>query len=143
MKNYSENYSRLFTALHHCNIRALDYEAVKKFYTEGLGLVCPYEWEEPGIMCCLIEIAEGQFIEIFSNLTGEPLPDGVVNHFALKTTDIEEAVKKAVAAGATLEGGPKTNETVMPKSTVQLKIAFLKTPNGEIIELVESGQAFF
>jgi glyoxylase I family protein len=122
---------------HHVAIRVGNFEATLKFYTEGLGFREAFGWGEGNKRAALLDTGDGNYIEVFAGGTDEQKPEGAFLHVAFRTDDVDAAVEAAVAAGAEV--------TVQPKDVVlgnnpptPVRIAFIKGPDGEIIEFFQS-----
>lgn len=122
---------------HHVALRANDFEATVKFYTEGLGFTEKNSWGEGDKRIVLLDTGDGNYMEVFAGGSGEPKPEGSYFHVAFRSNDVDKAVAAAVAAGATV--------TVEPKDVVlgnhpptPVRIAFVKGLNGEILEFFQS-----
>ena len=123
---------------HHLCIRAKDYNVSKKFYTEVLGAKCYAEWKHwKDFMACMMELNDGGIIEMLGS--GEDaLPQnfesisGCFIHLALHVEDVEKAVAKAIACGATPKGEIKIND--IPS---RMQIGAVNGPSGEIIEFLK------
>jgi glyoxylase I family protein len=75
-------------------------------------------------------------MEIFAGGSGEPKPEGAFFHVAFRTDNVVNAVEVAVAAGATVTVNPK-DATLGRDPSIPVKIAFVKGPDGEIIEFFQ------
>ena len=121
---------------HHIALRAYDFEATLKFYSEGLGFKRAYGWGEGDQRAAMLDTGDGNYLEVFAGGKrphGEDPPEGALLHFALRVADTDAAFARAVAAGA--------RPTVEPKSVpidgdrpLTFRIAFCKGLDGEIIE---------
>ena len=125
---------------HHVAIRTAQWEKSLQFYTQGLGFNLRAEWGEEPRRACLLDTGDGNYLEIFEREAIEGgASDGraAIMHFAFRADDCEAAVEKARAAGAVVTVEPKVPQ---PFTTLGLKtkIAFIKGPDGEIVEFFES-----
>lgn len=122
---------------HHVALRANDFEATVKFYTEGLGFELRQAWGESDKRIVLLDTGDGNYLEVFAGGSGEPKPEGCYFHVAFRTDNVDAAVEVAVAAGAEVTVAPKDAVLGnMPPTPV--RIAFVKGLNGEIIEFFQS-----
>ncbi|MNY15133.1 Glyoxalase-like domain protein [compost metagenome] len=122
---------------HHVALRANDFDATVKFYTEGLGFVEKNNWGEGDKRAVLLDSGDGNYMEVFAGGSGEPQPEGYFFHVAFRSDNVDAAVEVAVAAGAIVTVAPKdTILGVNPPTPV--RIAFVKGLNGEIIEFFQS-----
>jgi len=122
--------------LHHIAMRANDYDASFKFYTEGLGMKRAYGWGEGDNRACMLDLGDGNYLELFSGgkgVPGEDVPDGSFLHLALRTHDVDGMFARALAAGAVPTTEPKDVPIEGDKPLV-FRIAFCKGLNGEILE---------
>lgn len=122
---------------HHVALRAFDFEATVKFYTEGLGFVQVQAWGEGVKRAVLLDTGDGNYLEIFAGGNGEPKPEGYFFHIALRTDNVDQAVETAVAAGAVVTVAPK--DAVLGNTPpTPVRLAFVEGPNGESIEFMTS-----
>jgi glyoxylase I family protein len=125
---------------HHVAIRASDFEATVKFYTEGLGFRRRYGWGEGDKRAIMLDTGDGNYLEVFAGgkrPTGEEPPEGAILHFALRVADTNTAFAKAVAAGARPTMEPK-DVPIEGDYPVTFRIAFVKGPDGEVIEFFQN-----
>lgn len=120
----------LIKGVHHvcmkcCN--AEEFDKVQRFYGETLGLPKVREWPA-GVMFDL----GGSLLEVFSNGT-ETLPQGVWQHIALATEDVDACVEAVSAAGYEITTAPK-DIVVASQPPLPARIAFCIGPMGEEIE---------
>src|SRR4051812_29340594 len=137
---------------HHVAIRAGDFDATIKFYNEGLGCTVRYEFSVPGRIdrAAFLDAGDGRFVEVFgpaSTVQAEGRPrrpdeertEGALLHFCLRVADTEAAYAKALAAGAVSRVAPVARQ-LSQDPLVEVRIAFVTGPNGEVIELMQSEQ---
>ena len=125
---------------HHVAIRTARWDESIRFYTEGLGFNQKITWGEAPRRAVMLDTGDGNYLEIFERDAIEGGPDddrASILHFALRADDCEAAVERARAAGAEVTLEPKVPEpfTLLGLKT---KIAFIKGPDGEIVEFFES-----
>lgn len=122
---------------HHLSMRVRDLDASIKFYTEGLGFVERFSWGKASQKTVLLDTGDGNFFELSQ---GDPDPsvygDGVFHHIALRTDDCDDALEAARVAGADVTMEPR-DVTISTEPPLQIRIAFLKGPDGEVIELFQ------
>ena len=120
----------LIKGVHHVCMKcstAEQFAEVQKFYGTVLGLPVVRSWPV-GIMFDL----GGNLLEVFSNGT-EDLPQGVWQHIALATDDVDACVKAVSEAGYAITVAPK-DIVVASQPPVPARIAFCVGPMGEEIE---------
>lgn len=122
---------------HHVALRANDFEATVKFYTEGLGFTPTNSWGEGDKRIILLDTGDGNYIEVFAGGSGDVQPEGSYFHVAFRSEDIDKAVQAAVAAGAVVTIEPK-DAVLGNNPPTPVRIAFVKGLNGEIIEFFQS-----
>jgi glyoxylase I family protein len=134
---------------HHIAIRAYDFDASLRFYTEGLGFKRVYGWGEDGrgkgekdSRAALLDTGDGNYLELFGGGTrshGSAPPEEVVLHFALRTVDTDKALERARAAGATVTTEPKSVVPAHAEEPAQtFRIAFVRGLDGELIEFFQN-----
>ncbi|RTE06740.1 VOC family protein [Paenibacillus whitsoniae] len=122
---------------HHVALRANDFEATVKFYTEGLGFQQVQAWGEGDKRIVLLDTGDGNYLEVFAGGNGEPKPEGYYFHVAFRTNNVDQAVETAVAAGAVVTVAPK-NAVLGNTPPTPVRIAFVQGLNGEILEFFQS-----
>lgn len=122
---------------HHLALRANDFEATVKFYTEGLGFTVKTSWGEGDKRIILLDSGDGNYMEVFAGGKGEEKPDGSYFHVAFRSNDVDKAVAAAVAAGAVVTVEPK-DAVLGSNPSTPVRIAFVKGLNGEILEFFQS-----
>ena len=123
---------------HHLALRARDFDASVKFYTEGLGFVPRINWGEGDGRAVMLDTGDGSYLEIFAGGADEPKPEGAVLHFALRTSDCDTAIERARAAGAEVTVEAKDVEIPSRPEPLPVRIAFCKGPDGEVIEFFQN-----
>ena len=137
---------------HHVAIRAIDFDATVKFYTEGLGFRIHFPFSVPGRIdrAAFLDAGDGRFVEIFGHTStvqsegrrrrpDEDRTEGALLHFCLRVADTDAAYARAIACGANPRVEPLSRQ-LSADPLVQVRIAFVTGPNGEVIELMQSGQ---
>jgi glyoxylase I family protein len=123
---------------HHLAFRAYDFDKTLAFYEEGLGFERAYGWGEPGSRAAMLGLGDGNYLEVFEG--GEQLkevPDGVLMHYAVRVADAEAAYARALSAGAGSQTPPMTVD-IAGDRTVQVRIAFVRGLDGEVIEFFQN-----
>ena len=128
----------LISGFHHVAIRVHDWDAAVKFYKEALGFVEKIRWGEGPKRAIMLDTGDGNYVEIFTNVDAGDRPEGPIIHFALRTNDVDAAIARCRAAGAKVTVEPKDH--VIPSTPFQtpVRLAFCKTPSGEVIEFFDN-----
>ncbi len=137
---------------HHVAIRAIDFDATIRFYTEGLGFRVHFPFSVPGRIdrAAFLDAGDGRYVEVFGQEStvqsegrrrapGEEATEGALLHFCLRTTDVDTSYARAIATGATSRVEPVTRRLSEDPLT-EVRIAFVTGPNGEVIEFLKSDQ---
>ncbi len=137
---------------HHVAIRAVDFDETIRFYTEGLGFTVHYRFAVPERIdrAAFLDAGDGRFIEVFGQgstvqaegrrrFPNEDPTEGAVLHFCLRVADVEASYARALAAGAMSRVAPRTAQ-LGADPPVEVRIAFVAGPNGEVIEFLRSEQ---
>ena len=138
--------------LHHVAIRAVDFDETIRFYTEGLGFRVHFPFSIPGRIdrAAFLDAGDGHFVEVFGpgstvqaegrkREPHEERTEGALLHFCLRVADTDAAYAKALAAGAVSRVEPVTR-LLGEDPLVEVRIAFITGPNGEVIEFMQSEQ---
>lgn len=132
---------------HHVAIAARDFDRSVRFYTDVLDMTPKMAWGEPPKRAVMLDTGDGNYIELFERPNQPPVPPGVeghILHFALRTADTAAALKRAADAGCEVHIATKTvpiQNTVRGRGTpdvVPITIAFVKGPDGELIEFFQN-----
>ena len=137
---------------HHVAIRAIDFDATVKFYVEGLGFRLHFPFSIPGRInrAAFLDAGDGRFVEIFDaestvqsegrrRRANEETTEGALLHFCLRAENTDASYARAIAAGAKSRIEPVTRRT-SNNPVVDVRIAFVTGPNGEVIEFLQSAQ---
>jgi len=84
---------------HHVALRAADFDASIKFYTEVLGFRSGTTWGEVNGRAIMLDGGNGNFIEVFAGGTPGPKPEGALLHLALNADDVDGTFARARDAG--------------------------------------------
>lgn len=120
----------MIQGLHHISMKTqndAEYAKVRAFYTEVIGLSVVKECDA----CTLLDTGAG-LVEIFRNGT-EPMPQGVIRHFAFAVPDPDACIETVRAAGFPVLVEPKDVQ-IGGDAAFPARIAFCIGPLGEQIE---------
>ena len=86
-----------------------------------------------------MDTGDGNYFEISQGDPNHSITEGVFRHLALRVDDCKVAIELARNAGAevTMEARDVTLSSDPP---MQIRIAFFKGPDGELVELFENDQ---
>ena len=137
---------------HHVAIRAVDFDETIAFYTDGLGFRMHFPFSIPGRIdrAAFLDAGDGRFVEVFGQGSAvqaegrrrfrwEDRTEGALPHFCLKVVDTDASYARALAAGAISRVEPVTRR-LGEDPPVEVRIAFVGGPNGEVIEFMQSEQ---
>lgn len=124
---------------HHVSMRVRDLEKTIRFYSEGLGFVPRFSWGQRPRRTVLLDTGDGNYFEVSQGDPSQVYGEGIFRHLALRVDDCDAAVEAARAAGAEVTVEPK-DVTLSSEPPLQLRIAFFKGPDGEVIELFQNDQ---
>ncbi|MDP4127298.1 MAG: VOC family protein [Bacillota bacterium] len=120
----------LFVGVEHIGIKALDLEKAVRFYTEVLGFKFMYRMKPGEVELVFLDLG-GTVVELVEVVDGQRFEDGVVNHLALKVSDIFKAIEHL-----------QTHQVEMT-STEPMALGegrynfFFRGPSGEKLELFQ------
>src|ERR1700681_1619255 len=130
--------------LHHVAIRAVDFDETIRFYTEVVGFNVHYRFSLPERIdrAAFLDAGDGRFVEVFGQGStvqaegrrrqpNEEPTEGALLHFCLRVADVDASYTTALAAGTRQLGS---------EPLVEVRIAFVTGPNGEVIEFLQSDQ---
>lgn len=100
----------MVTGIHHVSFKCQKSEQLKKviaFYTETLGMAIARQWgpDWANPIGVMFDTGNG-IIEVFSNAEND-LQQGVIRHFALAVTDVDELADRIEKAGYEVFVKPK------------------------------------
>ncbi|UCM88171.1 VOC family protein [Streptomyces marincola] len=140
------------TTLMHVAVMCPDIDASLRFYQEGLGFTRRYEFTESATRegqvvyrgrGIYVELEGHAYVELFpGGRPGVTSEDGPLAHIALIVPDVDEAYRSSLRAGGLPHGlGDWTGEpmslTLNGSPEVDVRVAFVRGPAGELIELYE------
>lgn len=146
--------------LHHIGLFSRNLDATLRFYVDGLGFTRSYGWNGalgeqaseqfnfvlPGVM---LDAGDGNYFEVFPRDPSSPESEPVfpLNHIALRTADIDAAYQRALQHGGrshafhlpekSWDGAPLI-VTMHGAPERVARIAFVRGPDGELIEFFEN-----
>ena len=124
---------------HHVSIRVKDLDKSIKFYSEGLGFTERFSWGQPPRRTVLMDTGDGNYFELSQGDPNQSYGEGVFRHIALRVDDCRAALEQARSAGAEVTVEPR-DATLSSDLPLQIRVAFFKGPDGELIELFENDQ---
>jgi len=126
---------------HHVAIKARDWPAVCRFYTEVLGFREKLAWTVgEGRRAATLDTGDGNYLEIFEDPDYAPAANGANLHLALRTADTDATLARVHAAGMKVTMEPR-DATIQPTNgfgPVPIRIAFFEGPAGEVVELFQN-----
>jgi glyoxylase I family protein len=125
---------------HHLCLKTRDWDRTLRFYQETLGFTLKIAWRQAPQRAVMLDTGDGNYLEVFEDLTYEPSLNGVMIHFALRTTRLDEVTERVRATGAKITMEPKdvTIATTNDSGPVPIRISFCEGPGGEIIEFFQN-----
>ena len=121
---------------HHVAIKVKDFDATVRFYKDALGLKERLAWGEGDGRAVMLDAGNDNCIEVFAGGKSASA-EGTIVHFALRAADCDAALNRAKAAGATVTMEPKTVEIAAKTGPHSVRIAFVRTPGGEVVEFFQ------
>lgn len=131
----------MVTGFHHVSVKTREWDRTMRFYTELLGCVTKVAWRAAPARAAMLQIpGAGCYVEVFEDMAFQPVPNGSIGHFALRTDDVDAMAEKVRAFGAPITVEPKS--VTIPNTTelgpVPVRIFFCEGPNGEVIEFMQN-----
>ena len=121
---------------HHMALYASDFDKSLAFY-QKLGMSVYTAWGEGDNRIALLDTGDGTMVELFAKPGREMASEGRFQHLALHVENVEDALQKALAAGA----APRMPVTVMDLDAhprkITIQIAFVYGPDGEVVEFIK------
>ena len=126
----------LISGIHHvalkCNGMA-EFAKTLDFYQNTLGLESVRSCGEGDTAGAMLSTGDG-LLEIFAS--GEPLPQGTIRHFALRTDRVDDCIAAVRKAGYAITVEPK-DIVIASDPPFPARIAFCIGPVGEEIEFFQ------
>ncbi len=123
---------------HHVAVKVHDFDAAVRFYTEGLGLVKKIAWGEGDQRAVMLDTGDGNYLEIFAGGEVATPSEARMLHFALRSSDCDAAHALAIEHGAVERMAPKDVNIAADVGTVPVRISFVVSPTGEVIEFFQN-----
>ncbi len=121
---------------HHVSMKVKDLNKSIKFYSEGLGFVERFSWGKDPKRTILMDTGDGNYFEISQGDSNQSFVEGVFRHLALRVDDCKAALELARNAGAEIT--MEARDVILSTDPLlQIRIAFFKGPDGELVELFE------
>jgi glyoxylase I family protein len=127
----------MYKGFHHVAIKVKDFDASYKFYTEELGCEPKIFWGEGDGRAVMLHIGNGCMIELFAGGPAEQ-PEGLWMHLAIKVDNSDEALARALKAGAVQTMPPTTIDIPSTPTVATVRISFCTGLDGEILEFFQS-----
>ncbi len=137
---------------HHVAVRAIDFDATLRFYVEGLGFRVHFPFSVTGRIdrAAFLDAGDGRYVEVFGQGSqiqsegrrrhpDEERTEGALLHFCLRAADTDASYARAISAGGVSRVEPVTRR-LSEDPVVEVRIAFVTGPNGEVIEFLQSAQ---
>ena len=118
---------------HHIGLKAADFEKSRAFYT-ALGMKEVVSWGEGERRITMLDLGNGDRIELFASGGDEYSANGKWIHFAMTVEDVDAAYEHALSVGALPMTPPKTVDLDSTPMKISIRIAFVYGPDGEQLE---------
>ena len=118
--------------MHHIALKptAEQYSSVVELYTKVLGMEVTKSWGDPNMPCLMVSCGDNSCLEIIPEKEMSQ-KGGALNHLALATDKVDEAIARVREAGYEIAIEP--NDMELAGSPI--RIAFFWGPMNEYIEL--------
>jgi glyoxylase I family protein len=123
---------------HHVAIKVRDFDASLRFYTQALGFKEKIRWGEGDGRAVMLDVGDGNYLELFAGGPKDPKPEGAWMHVAFRAANTDAALARARAAGVQVTMEPANITIPASPGPVPIRIAFCKGPDGEIIEFFQN-----
>jgi catechol 2,3-dioxygenase-like lactoylglutathione lyase family enzyme len=122
---------------HHIALRARDFDRSFAFYTEKLGFKLAHQWGEGEGRIALLDIGDGNYIELFASKPGQTPPEGgevpapwPFFHLAIRSSNVDADIEHVRALGCPITVEPKS----VPVNGKTIRVGFFLGPDGEVLE---------
>src|SRR5450759_6010710 len=92
---------------HHVCIKTAQWDATLRFYCDTLGCTEKIAWRTAPERAVMLDVGDGNYLDVFEDLAYCAAPNGAVLHFALRTTRLDDVAARVRAAGRKLPMEPK------------------------------------
>ena len=120
----------LFMGVEHIGIKASDLEKAIQFYIQVLGFEYLYRIKPGDVELVFLELG-GTVVELVEVVDGSRYEDGVVNHLAIRVSDISKAIEHLKAQQVELSS---SEPMALGEGRYNF---FFRGPNGERLELYQ------
>lgn len=134
MSNIGKNKKIPGLGFHHIALKVKDFEKSLDFYTNGLGMTPVVAWGEGEKRIQMLDLGNGDILELFAGGTDDLDAVGNWQHFAMSVEDVDAAYATALAAGALPHIEPKTVPLDSTPYKMSIRIAFVKGPDDVQLE---------
>ena len=123
---------------HHIALRVRDFDQSLVFYTEGLGFTLGHQWGEGAGRIALLDIGDGNYVELFASTPEQALPKadeahGQFFHVALRSDDVDADIAHVRSLGCPITVEPKSVEV----NGKTIRVGFFLGPDGEVLEFFQ------
>lgn len=118
---------------HHIGLKAADFEKSRAFYL-ALGMREVVSWGEGDERITMLDLGNGDRIEIFASGGDRYSASGKWIHFAMTVEDVDAAYAHALSVGALPMMPPKTVDLDSTPTRMSIRVAFVYGPDGEELE---------
>ncbi|MDD3242800.1 MAG: VOC family protein [Eubacteriales bacterium] len=119
--------------INHIGIIATDYDKSFHFYTEVLGMTPTISFRKDDKGFAMLDMGNNNAIELFCGGTVKGVQN-MFKHLALEVDDSAAMYEKCVAAGCESEEAPHD----INMGGKDIRISFVKGPDGEILEFYQA-----
>lgn len=119
---------------HHIGLKVKDFEKSYDFYVNGLGMKPYITWGEGNSRIQMLDIGNGDILELFAGGSEELDRENVWQHLALCVDDVDAAFNAALKAGAVSHIEPKTVVFNSTPKNATARLAFVRGLDNEQIE---------
>lgn len=117
----------------HMAVGATDFDKSMAFY-QALGCKLYTQWGEGDDRIALLDIGDGNKLELFAKPAMVHTGEGPFIHLAFSVQNVDEAYRHALSIGATPDTPPKELPLDSHPLRLTLRVAFVKGPDGERLE---------